>query len=98
MMCGGASKAQPATEEIQAVVEKVKDQVLAKSNKVASVYEAVSYSTQVVAGTNFFVKVKVGDGDYIHLRIFRPLPPNQDQLELHSMQENKSLEDVLEHF
>lgn len=36
----------------------------------------VSYKTQVVAGTNYFVKVKTGESEFVHLRIFLPLGTN----------------------
>ena len=45
-----------------------------------------------------FTQVKTGDHNYIHMRVFRPLPPNQDKLELHSMQENKTESDQLAYF
>ena len=44
------------------------------------------------------LKVKTGENSYIHLRIYRPLPPNSDQLELHSLQENKAESDQLTYF
>ena len=37
-------------------------------------FEPVGYTTQVVAGTNFRVKYKVGDNDYVHAQVFVPLP------------------------
>ena len=68
-------------------------------------WEAVEVLTQVVAGTNFFIKVRIGQmecspkpgasaislalsslqDEYLHLRIFRPLPHTGGNPELVSM-------------
>ncbi len=37
------------------------------------VFEPVSQRTQVVAGTNFFIKVHTGNSNYIHVTIYRML-------------------------
>merc|ERR1712228_483180 len=37
------------------------------------IYGAVSFKTQVVAGTNFFIKVKTCHG-MITMKVFKPLP------------------------
>ena len=50
---------------------------------------------QVVAGTNFFVKVHVGDNKHVHLRIYQDL---QQNISLHGHQVDKSLEDEIEYF
>jgi hypothetical protein len=42
------------------------------------VFEPVHYTTQVVAGTNYRVKVRVGDGEFIHVTFFEPLPHTGD--------------------
>ncbi|XP_065667799.1 cystatin-A isoform X1 [Hydra vulgaris] len=97
-LCGGTSESRPADDEVKAIIEKIKDQVLGKVNQSLDQYEAVSYKTQVVAGTNFFIKVKTGDNRFIHLRVFRPLPPNFENFQLHSVQENKSHEDEISYF
>ena len=50
---------------------------------------------QVVAGTNFFVKVHVGDNKHVHLRIYQDL---QQNISLHGHQVDKTLEDEIEYF
>ncbi|EGC36100.1 hypothetical protein DICPUDRAFT_91899 [Dictyostelium purpureum] len=71
-------------------------------NKLATHYnkfEAVSYKKQVVAGTNYFVKVHTDNG-YNHYRIFVGLPVNGKEAapQLVSVQQNKSLEDDITYF
>jgi len=96
-MCGGIGSSNSADAEVQQIIESVKEQLISKTNQSIDFYTAVSYSTQVVAGTNFFVKVKIGDNKYIHMRIFRSLHPSED-LELHGIQENKTETDDLTYF
>jgi len=59
-------------------------------------HEIVSYATQVVAGTNFLVKVKIS-GDkakerHAHVKIFRDLKNN---VKLTSVADNKTADDPL---
>lgn len=59
-MCGGISgNDEPATPEVHELLQQVKDQVAGKSNASFEVFEPVAFRTQVVAGTNFFVKVTI---------------------------------------
>ncbi|KAG9351387.1 hypothetical protein JZ751_022636 [Albula glossodonta] len=44
------------------------------------------------------LEVHVGGDDYIHLRIFKPLPHTGQNAEMHSLQVNKAHLDVLEYF
>ena len=56
-LCGGITlEDKEATADVQELISQVKEQVEAKLNGSFSAFEAVSYRTQVVAGTNFFVK------------------------------------------
>ena len=48
---------------------------------------------QVVAGTNFTVKVNVGGGEFVHVTVFRSLPPFT--VELKGVQTGKSEADAL---
>lgn len=54
----------------------------------------VKITTQVVAGTNYQVKYHVGGTQYVHAKIFRPLPCyNDTPPRLLSSAGNKTLED-----
>jgi len=97
-MCGGVGETKKGDQEAQQIIDSVRADLESKSGKSFSKYEAHSYSTQVVAGTNFFVKVQVSSSDFLHLRVFRPLPHTGEGPELTAFQENKSENDAIEYF
>ncbi|KFW96426.1 Cystatin-B, partial [Phalacrocorax carbo] len=77
---------------------KVKPQLEEKEGKTFDVFTAVEFKTQVVAGTNYFIKVHVGNDEFIHLRVFRSLPHENKPLSLHSYQSSKTKHDELAYF
>ncbi|KAM9300884.1 cystatin-B-like [Morus bassanus] len=98
MLCGGTSAARPATEETQKIADEVKSQIEEKEGKTFDVFTAVEFKTQVVAGTNYFIKVHVGNDEFVHLRVFRSLPHENKPLSLHSYQSSKTKHDELAFF
>ncbi|TRZ15388.1 hypothetical protein HGM15179_011770 [Zosterops borbonicus] len=98
MLCGAPSAAQPATEETQRMVEQVKAQLEEKEGKTFDVFTAVEFKAQVVAGTNYFIKVHVGNDEFMHLRVFKSLPHQNEPLSLHSYQSSKRKHDELAYF
>jgi len=56
-------------------------------------------STQLVNGTNYFIKVKTGDDEAVHLRVWKGFQDaDLSALQLHSIKQGKSLGDALEYF
>ncbi|CAJ1403643.1 unnamed protein product [Effrenium voratum] len=103
MMAGGTSAAKEATDEVKAMCEALKNETQEKAqaagwNGLFPEFTAHSFSTQVVAGTNYFVKVKVGDGKFCHVRIHQPLPHTGAPPSVHSVQVDKGESDALEYF
>ncbi|XP_040842614.1 cystatin-B [Ochotona curzoniae] len=98
MMCGGPSATQPATAETQHIADQVKSQLEEKENRKYNEFKAVSFKSQVVAGTNYFIKVHVGDGSFVHLRVFKSLPHENRPLALSDYQVNKAEHDELTYF
>ncbi|XP_074069976.1 cystatin-B-like [Macrotis lagotis] len=98
MMRGGVSAARPATEETQKIADEVKSQLEEKENRKFPVFKAVEFKSQVVAGTNFFIKVLVGEDEFVHLRVFRSLSHENTPLELSDYQTNKTKNDELKYF
>jgi len=73
MICGGHSEALEPTPEIVEMVDNFKTDIEAKANMAFSQYTVVSYTSQVVAGTNFIIKVDVSTHE-LEVKVFRPLP------------------------
>ncbi|KAM7180995.1 cystatin-B-like [Macrochelys suwanniensis] len=98
MKCGGVTGPQPATPETQQIVDEVKLQVEEKEGKKFEVFTAVEFKTQLVAGINYFIKVHVGNEEFLHLRVFKSLPHENKPLSLSSYQSSKTKHDELTYF
>ncbi|XP_059543662.1 cystatin-A [Myotis daubentonii] len=98
MMPGGLTEAKPATPEVQEIADEVKPQLEAQTNETYEEFQAIEYKTQVVAGINYYIKVRVGHDSYIHIKIFKPLPQQQQSLKLTGYQTDKSKDDELKGF
>jgi len=73
-MLGGFGDAKPADDEVKKVVNETKADVEKKLGTTFNVFEPVCYKTQVVAGVNYLVKIKVDGDKYVHAKIYQPLP------------------------
>uniref|UniRef100_A0A9L0I6H0 Cystatin domain-containing protein n=1 Tax=Equus asinus TaxID=9793 RepID=A0A9L0I6H0_EQUAS len=76
----------------------VRSQLEEKENKKFPIFKAVEFRSQVVAGTNHFIKVQVGDDDFVHIRVFKSLPHENKPPALSSYQTNKARHDELSYF
>lgn len=82
MKTGGLSENKNANEELRVIVNNLSNEILDKLNfKENSNIEIKSFKTQVVAGTIYFVKVKI-DCEYAHLKILNYLPHENKKSEL----------------
>ena len=71
---GGPSEEKEATEEVKKMTEELKTVVEEKKNAKYTTFEAVKFTTQVVNGVMYRIKVKVGEDEYIHLKALKNLP------------------------
>ena len=56
------------------MVEELKSSVEEKKNAKYTTFEAVKFTTQVVNGVMYRIKVKVGENEYIHIKALKNLP------------------------
>uniref|UniRef100_UPI00398ECEF6 cystatin-B-like n=1 Tax=Pristiophorus japonicus TaxID=55135 RepID=UPI00398ECEF6 len=96
---GGIGPTVAVTEDIQKVVQSVKADVEKVAYRKFEIFHAISYQSQVVSGTKYFIKVVVGDGDdYIHVSIYQPLPHISNKPTVTGVQRDKKLSDNIEYF
>ncbi|KAG6921211.1 cystatin A [Chelydra serpentina] len=98
MLPGGLTTMKPATPEIQKIADQVKPQLEGKENKTYPVFVALVYKTQVVAGTNYFIKVSISNNECVHLRVYQSLPHEKKGPSLTSYQTGKTKDDPLNYF
>lgn len=99
-MVGGASEVQQPNDEFRNIAEQIRPQLEEKLNQSQQfpTYELVGVKTQLVAGTNYFMKIHIGGGHFVHARVYQTLPHAGGTLELSKYQENKSQDDELAYF
>ena len=71
---GGPSEEKEANDEVKKMVEELKASVEEKKNTKYTTFEAVKFTTQVVNGVIYRIKVKVGENEYIHIKALKNLP------------------------
>ncbi|XP_030254237.1 cystatin-B-like [Sparus aurata] len=94
--CGEWSCTMYTDKETQWICDQVRSLVEVKTNKIYQEYRAVLFRNQLVAGTNFLFKVRVGDPNYIHVQVCQALPCNGGWLQLSGVQEDKTQDIPLE--
>lgn len=95
MMVGSFKEAKEASPELKEWAKKFKVQVENKLNKKFDSFEALQYTTQVVAGTNYRIKYQVGSDQYIHVKVHKPLPTSNSIEKVLEIEEGKTLEDAI---
>ena len=93
-MFSGFSKAKLATDEVKQIVKEIQPKIEERTNEKYTVFEAISFKSQVVKGVNYVIKVLVGDEKYIHIRIYVPL--GNEEKKILEVLTKKELEDPLD--
>ena len=82
---GGPSEEKEANDEVKKMVEELKASVEEKKNTKYTTFEAVKFTTQVVNGVMYRIKVKVGQDEYIHIKALKNLPAQGGKVVLRSV-------------
>uniref|UniRef100_A0A8C7WUH3 Cystatin-B n=1 Tax=Oryzias sinensis TaxID=183150 RepID=A0A8C7WUH3_9TELE len=91
-------KTEEADEDTQKICDQVSRNTGNKAGKRFDLFRAISYRSQVVAGTNYFIKVHVGGDDYVHVRVLHKFSCYGGELEVSKIQLHKTLDDPIEYF
>ena len=94
-MPGGFGANKQPDEETMALFNSLRPAVEQQAGQSFSEWQIMHYQSQVVAGTNYWVKIAVGSGDkdFIHVKIFRPLPHTGDPAEVKEVHQGKAADD-----
>ena len=99
IMCGGlTSERTPEPHEKTKLEETLSKGLESHIGRKPATIEVTRIRTQLVNGTNYFTKVKVGNEEYIHARIHEALPCYGGEITIHSVQKDKKSSDALVHF
>ena len=94
-MWGGCGNAKDADDKVKALAKGMKGAAEKALGETYGEFEAVKYTTQVVNGTNYKIKVKVGDEKYVHIKVHVPLQTKNAPNELLEQEKGKTLADPL---
>ncbi|XP_070568101.1 cystatin-B-like [Ptychodera flava] len=94
-MVGGMKAPEPATAEVQELLDGIRKEVEEKAGSSFAAYEAKLYATQLVNGVNYFVKVHVGDEKFVHIRFHKAF---SGTVTLSNIQHSKVEADPLSYF
>ena len=61
-------------QDLMNIVSNLKPSIESSTNIVYTTFNPTQFRSQVVAGTNYKVKIDIGNGEYIHVKIYVPLP------------------------
>ena len=95
MMPGGFGDVYECTEDIIILANNMKEKVENTLGETYEVFEPILYTSQIVAGTNYNIKVHVGEQRFIHMKIYVPLPVYNAPNELLECESDKTLFDPL---
>ncbi|XP_063806627.1 cystatin-B-like [Pseudophryne corroboree] len=95
---GGLGAAKPADAEVQKLCDEVRSELEKKVGKKFSTFKAETYKTQTVSGTNYFIRIKMGDNEYIDIRVYEALPQANKKPELSGYQCVKTKDSDIEYF
>ncbi len=95
MMPGGLGDVKEVDEEVTILATNMKEQVEENLGETFDIFEPILYTTQVVAGINYIIKVHVGNEKFVHIKIHVPLSVTNSPNVLLECELNMTLYDPL---
>ena len=95
MLDGGFGEVKEVDEDVKILTYNMKEKVENALGETFDVYEPILYTSQIVDGTNYKIKIHVGNERYIHITIYVPLPVYNNPNELFEWESDKTLFDPL---
>mmetsp|Transcript_5903 Transcript_5903/g.14006 ORF Transcript_5903/g.14006 Transcript_5903/m.14006 type:complete len:146 (-) Transcript_5903:172-609(-) len=100
---GRPAAVRAASTETQALVDPFREAAQKRALEAGAAgnftkWEARQLRTQLVAGTNYFVKVAVSDDKCVHLRIYQPLPHTKEPARLVAVKLDQNPEEDVAYF
>ncbi|GAV00375.1 hypothetical protein RvY_11234-1 [Ramazzottius varieornatus] len=96
---GGFTPEKTANAANQALADLVKSQVEKKlglkTRSRISQYKVLSVKSQIVSGTNYWMKIQIGPNEYIHVRVFEPFKQFRREPKVATVKENMKHSDLL---
>ena len=72
-MCGGASSEMQADDEIQSIADWFRSQLESSFGREFYEFTAETYTSQVVNGVNYSIKIRTGDQEWVKIEVYKPL-------------------------
>eukprot|EP00347_Sterkiella_histriomuscorum_P022706 403337465 len=91
-MLGGFSQGRDLSEEEVQMVHQLRDQIEQSAQTSFEHFIPLRITSQVVAGTNYMVKIQVSNDKCVHAKIFKPLPYTNKAPELTDLQLDLTIE------
>jgi len=74
MLCGGATPSKDMTDEVKDMAVALKGDAESQLEKKFTNFVPKKFTTQVVAGTIYKIKVECDGGEHVHLKVIKSLP------------------------
>ena len=81
-MMGGYGPENPIDAKVMSIACSMKPQIEAQLGRQFSIFVPVSYSSQLVAGLNYKIRVAVDGGQNVYVTVYEELPCNGSALSL----------------
>ena len=95
MMAGYYNEVNEVNEEIKILANDMKEKVENILGETLQIYKPIMFTNKIIDGINYNIKIKVGDDNYMHLKIHVPLDIYNSPNELLEYELNMNISDPL---